>query len=275
MTNEIYPCLWFDGKAHEAATFYCSIFNHSRILTENPIVSLFELNGKKIMGLNGGPVFKMNPSISMFIHCTTQEECKRIWDQLSEGGTILMPLNAYPWSELYGWIQDKYGFTWQIMKGTEDRMMPAMLFTADQLGRAQEGLDFYTSLFKHSSIDSTNYYPEGSPFAGKLSYAEFKLDGYPMVAMEGPNEHNYTFNEGVSLVVNCQNQDEIDFFWNQLTSDGGSESMCGWCKDKFGVSWQIIPSNIAEIMNDKDHGPIAMQAMFKMKKLDIAALLNA
>lgn len=140
MTNSIYTCLWFDGNAKEAATFYCSVFSNSKIISENPIVIIFELNGKKFMGLNGGPKYK--------------------------------------------------------------------------------------------------------------------------------------FNEAVSFVVDCDNQDEIDYYWEKLT-EGGEESMCGWLKDQFGVSWQIVPKILGELMNDPEKGPKVMQAFLKMKKFDIQKLLQA
>lgn len=275
MTNEIYPCLWFDGQAKAAAEFYCRIFKNSSIMVDTPMVVMFELNGKKIMGLNGGPMYKMNPSISMFIHRSSPDECNRIWNDLSEGATVLMQLDKYPWSERYGWLQDKFGFTWQIMKSDKDNMMPSLLFTGNQFGRAQVALDFYTHVFENSAVQSVNYYPAETPFAGKISYAEFNLNHYPLVGMDGPNEHNFTFSEGVSLVVNCESQKEIDYYWNKFTTEGGKESMCGWCKDKFGVSWQIVPSNIGQLIGNPNNGQKAMQAMLHMKKLDIATLENA
>ncbi|MCX6186537.1 MAG: VOC family protein [Bacteroidetes bacterium] len=276
MTNEIYPCLWFDGQALAAADFYCSIFHQSRIISDTPMVVMFEINGKKIMGINGSPMFKMNPSISMFLHCTSIEECDRIWNGLSVGATILMAMDKYPWSEQYGWLQDKFGFTWQVMKSDNaDKMMPAMLFTGKQMGKAVEALDFYTNTFKNSTIEMKNFYPEGSPYEGSISYAEFNIDSYPLVAMDGPNEHDFTFNEGVSFVLNCKNQDEIDYFWNTFTKEGGEESMCGWCKDKYGIFWQVIPHNMGALINNSDKGSRAIQAMLKMKKLDLATLENA
>ncbi len=275
MANEIYPCLWFDGQAKAAAEFYCSVFKNSAITVDTPMVVLFEINGKKMMGLNGGPMYKMNPSISMFVHCASIDECNRIWNELSDGATVLMALDKYPWSEQYGWLQDKFGFTWQIMKADKDKMMPSLLLTGDQFGKAEDALVFYTHVFKNSAVETKNYYPAETPFAGKISYAEFNLNQYPLVAMDGPGEHTFTFSEGVSFVVNCASQEEIDYYWNKFTADGGQESMCGWCKDKYGVSWQIIPSNIGELLGNPDNGQRAMQAMFKMKKLDIAALENA
>jgi len=140
MTNPIYPCLWFDGQAKAAATFYCSVFKNSKIMSDTPMVVTFELNGNKFMGLNGGPQFK--------------------------------------------------------------------------------------------------------------------------------------FNEAISFVVNCDTQDEIDYYWGKLTA-GGQESMCGWLKDRFGVSWQIVPSIIGELMSEPARAERVTKAFMKMKKLDIETLKNA
>lgn len=140
MKNEIYPCLWFNGQAEAAATFYCSVFPNSSIKSNSPMVVMFNLNGKPFMGLNGGPLF--------------------------------------------------------------------------------------------------------------------------------------TFNEAVSFVVTCETQEEIDHYWNKLT-EGGEESMCGWLKDQFGVSWQIIPSVLGSLMSDPEKGTRVAQAFMKMKKFDIEALVNA
>ncbi|MBL7713422.1 MAG: VOC family protein [Chitinophagaceae bacterium] len=141
MSNTIYPCLWFDGKAKEAAEFYCSVFKNSRITQENPMVVRFELDGIQFMGLNGGPQF--------------------------------------------------------------------------------------------------------------------------------------TFSEAVSYVVECADQQEIDYYWDKLTADGGQESMCGWLKDKYGFSWQIVPEILGRLMSDPEKGQRVMQAFMKMKKFDIQTLLDA
>jgi predicted 3-demethylubiquinone-9 3-methyltransferase (glyoxalase superfamily) len=141
MTNQLYPCLWFDGQAKAAADFYCSIFPNSKVTHDSGMVVSFELNGYSFMGLNGGDMFK--------------------------------------------------------------------------------------------------------------------------------------FNEAVSFVIPCDTQEEIDHYWYKLIADGGAESQCGWCKDKFGLSWQVIPSMLGQLMSDPDKGPRVMQAFMKMKKFDIETLRNA
>jgi predicted 3-demethylubiquinone-9 3-methyltransferase (glyoxalase superfamily) len=114
MKNNMYPCLWFDNQSKAAAQFYCSLFDGARITTDTPMTVLFEIYGKKIMALNGGPMFKINPAISFFVLCENIDKTNRLWEKLAEGGQILMPIDQYEWSERYGWVQDKFGMTWQI-----------------------------------------------------------------------------------------------------------------------------------------------------------------
>jgi predicted 3-demethylubiquinone-9 3-methyltransferase (glyoxalase superfamily) len=281
MTSKIYPCLWFDGRAKEAAEFYCSVFDNSRITADTPMVVTFEIFGKKIMGLNGGPAFKINPSISLFVLLESIEATNAAWNKLAEGGTVLMPIDKYFWSERYGWIQDRYGMTWQVSvvnkTGDPQSLTPSLLFTADGFGRAEEAVRYYCGVFADSSVDVMMHYPEGEVNAGKVLFSECRLNGYNLIAMDGPGVHEYSFNEAVSLVVDCRDQEEVDFFWNNLIDGGGQESMCGWLKDRFGVSWQIVPAALGKLINDPDQERAgrAVQAMLKMKKLVIADLEKA
>ena len=278
MISTIYPCLWFDGKAKEAADFYCSVFTDSKITSENPMVVLFEINGKKIMGLNGGPYHTFTPAISLFVNCESIDETNEVWSKLIEGGSAMMEINEYPWSKRYGWLKDKYGMTWQIsVAGNGDtgrKITPSMLFTDQLFGKAEEAIQFYSPLFDNSSTDVLIKYPEGDPNAGKVMFSEFRLNNYPLIAMDGPGNHNYTFNEAVSFVVNCETQEEIDHLWNTFAKEG-REDRCGWVKDKFGVSWQIVPAILGKLMGDADKAPRVVEAFMKMKKFSIQELLDA
>lgn len=279
MANPVYPCLWFDGNASEAAAFYCSVFKNSSIISENPMVVTWNIYGKKIMGLNGGPMYSINPSISFFVLCESIEETNSVWDKLLAGGSVLMPIDKYFWSERYGWVKDKFGMTWQVSvvekAGDPPRLTPSLLFTQSQFGKAGEAIQHYTGIFENASVNVLFPYPEGDANAGKVMYAEFKINDYLLIAMDGPGEHAYTFNEGVSLVVQCDTQQQIDHYWNSLVAGGGQESQCGWLKDKYGVSWQIVPSVLEKLMSDPQKAPGVIQAFLKMKKFDIATLLNA
>ncbi len=141
--------------------------------------------------------------------------------------------------------------------------------------RAEEAANFYTSIFRNSKIRNIARYPEGSPGpVGTVMTVAFELDGRPFTALNGGPL--FKFNEAISFVVHCESQAEVDDFWGKL-SEGGAESQCGWLKDKFGVSWQIVPNVLLEMLQDKDprKSKRVMQAMLQMHKLDIQALQQA
>jgi predicted 3-demethylubiquinone-9 3-methyltransferase (glyoxalase superfamily) len=143
-------------------------------------------------------------------------------------------------------------------------------------GNAEEAVNFYTSVFKDSKIGSMARYPEGSPGpAGQLMTANFTINGQDFIALNGGPIFKFT--EAVSFVVNCETQEEIDYYWNKLTSNGGEESMCGWLKDKFGLSWQIVPTAIGRLMGggNAEQSQNVMHALLKMKKLNIKELEDA
>lgn len=281
MAKQIYPCLWFDGNAKEAATFYCSVFDHSEIISENPVVVMFHLFGEKMMGLNGGPMFRLNPSVSFMITSETEKETEDLYAKLSDGGMVMMPLAKYGWSPKYAMLQDKFGVSWQLYTGKKEHtgnqvISPTLLFTGKYCGKAEEAVHFYTTLFPHSEKQGILHYAPGDEDREDLvKHAQFKLNNYVMMAMDSSAPHNFSFNEAVSFVVNCDSQDEIDYYWNNLVADGGEEQQCGWLKDKFGVSWQIVPTILGELMNDPSRSEKVIQSFLKMRKFDIATLLNA
>ena len=139
--------------------------------------------------------------------------------------------------------------------------------------QAEEAATFYTSIFPNSKILKIARYPEGGPGpAGGVMTVEFELDGQRMTALNGGP--HFKFNEAISLVIECKDQAEVDHYWTKLTAGGGQESMCGWLKDRYGLSWQVVPDVLLELMR----GPKAkkvMQAFMQMKKFDIAALERA
>lgn len=278
MKNPIYPCLWFDGKAKEAAEFYCSVFKDSKITTENPMVVTFESSGQKFMCLNGGPQFQMNPSTSFFVVCETEAEIDAAWNLLLKEGSVLMALDKYEWSEKYSWVQDKFGLNWQLSFGklvdVGQKFTPTLMFTESVHGKAEEAINFYTSVFKNSDIVGILRYTEDDhDVAGTVKHAQFRLNKNVFMAMDSGLAKGFGFNEAVSFVVECENQEEIDYFWNRLT-EGGEESRCGWLKDKYGVSWQIIPDILQELMSDSEKAPRVVQAFMKMKKFNIEELLK-
>ncbi|MBB1285500.1 VOC family protein [Flavisolibacter sp. BT320] len=279
MKQQIYPCLWFNGNAKEAAAFYCSVFANCTITNDTPLVVSFTASGQKFMLLNGGPEFKPNPSLSFFVVHETAEEVDAAWRKLADDGKILMPLDAYPWSSRYGWVQDRFGFSWQLSFGKlEDvgqTFTPSLMFTGDNAGKAEEAIQFYTTVFTPSSVTGIlRYGPNEGDTEGRVKHAQFSLGGNVFMVMDSSHPHGFSFNEAVSFVVECKDQKEVDFFWNSLT-EGGTESRCGWLKDRYGVSWQVVPEVLKTLMNDSKKAPRVMEAFFKMKKFDIAALESA
>lgn len=291
--QKITPFLWFDGKAEEATKFYTSLFKNSKITSlkhwpdgspfpkEQVMTATFELEGQQFHAFDAGPMFQVNPSISFFVVCETEEETDAVWQKLAEGSSVMMPLDKYDWSEKYGWVQDRFGISWQISLGkisdVGQKVTPSFLFTGAQHGKAEEAINFYTSLFDDSSITGILKYTAGENQAeGTVKHAQFSLNGQMFMAMESSG-HSFVFNEAISFFVSCETQEEIDYFWNKLTADEGQESQCGWLKDKFGVSWQIVPPVLPQLLGDRDQVKAGrvMQAMMKMKKLDIKTLKQA
>ncbi len=277
--ENITPCLWYSKEAQEAAEFYCSLFADSGILSHSDFVTEFRIGPQKFIALNGRSGFSFTPAISMFVTLEDDGAIDALWEKLLANGKIMMPLDKYAWSEKYGWLADKYGLTWQIFKGRYDEVnsfiTPCFLFTDSRFGEAGSAVDFYTSVFPGSKVDGISYYPDGDQnTAGKVMHAQFLLDGKVFMSMDGPGEHNFAFSEAYSFVVKCSDQAEIDYYWSKLT-EGGEESMCGWLKDKFGVSWQIVPEILVELMNDPERSQRVVEAFLKMKKFDIAELLKA
>lgn len=279
MHNPIHPCLWFNGNAKEAAEWYKLAFSFVSETASNPYVVMLSVKGQELMLLNGGPQFKMNGTISFFVLLEKEEDIDQAWRILSDGGEVRMALDKYPWSEKYGWVEDKFGANWQLSFGkfadVGQTLTPVLMFTGANAGKAEEAIQFYSGIFPDSSLVGILRWGEnGHEKPGTIQHAQYKLNGYVMMTMDSSLSHQFSFNEGVSLVVHCKTQEEIDHYWNALTKDG-EESMCGWLKDKYGVSWQIVPEVLGSLMSDPAKAPAVTQAFLKMKKFIIADLLDA
>ena len=280
MKENITPCLWYNGQAQEAAALYCSVFTDAKITAQSPIVTAINVSGHSITLLDGGPMYKPNPSISFFYICEKEDELNKIWNAFSKEGTVLMPLDKYPWSEKYGWINDKFGISWQIALGkisdVGQKITPCLMLTGKQYGRADEAIAHYSSIFKNVKVDGILRYGanELPDQEGKVKHAQFALNDQKFMIMESAAPHNFTFTEGISLTIHCETQKEIDHYWEKLT-ESGAESMCGWLKDKFGVSWQIIPNVLNKIMSDPAKAGKAAQAFMSMRKLNIEQIVQA
>lgn len=293
--NKISHCLWFDRQAEEAAQYYTSVFSNTLItgMQTNPmdtpsgkantiLVATITLEGQDFMLLNGGPHFKPNPSISFMVNCATAEEVETLWNRLSEGGTPRMALDSYPFSDKYGWIEDQYGVNWQLILPKENasqKVVPSLMFVKENYGKAEAAVHYYTSIFHDAQPGIFSRYPAGMEpdQEGNIMYADFTLEGQRFAAMDSAHDHSFQFDEGVSFEVLCNSQEEIDYYWEKLTANGGKEVQCGWLKDPFGVSWQITPDIMPELLGSKDpeKAKRAMQAMMQMVKLDMQKLKNA
>ena len=280
--------LWFDNQAEDATKFYQGVFKHTKPGSiarytqagakmsgqkEGSVMTVQEnVENIEIVALNGGPLFKFNPSYSFYVGCETESEISELWSKLSPGGQVRMGLDKYPWAERYGWTTDKYGVEWQlILAPTSKKISPAFLFTDELFGRGQEAVAFYTSIFPDSKINMM----AKDEKTKSIMHCSFTLNGENFVLMEGAGQHGHKFNESFSIVVYCENQKEIDDYWSKLIAGGGKESQCGWLKDKFGVSWQIVPRMLPELAADPKKADKAMAAVGQMKKFDLAALKAA
>ena len=289
--KRITPHLCSDKGASEAAEPYAWTFPDSRVTDVSTLrdtasgdaaVVSFELFGEPFMAISAGPLFRFTPAISFLVRCTSTEEADEFWSKLSEGGAALMPLDSYDFSERYGWTQDRYGLSWQVMYAGDDdiqqRIVPSMMFVGEVCGRAEKAVDFYTSVFPDSKIDHIlRYSKDEEPDAeGTIRHAGFALAGMEFAAMDSARSHDFGFNEAISLMVPCDTQDEIDHYWERLSAVPEAEQ-CGWLKDRFGVSWQITPSVLGDLLRGgtEEQAARVTQAFLQMKKFDIAELNKA
>ncbi len=280
MKEKITPCLWFNAQAKEAAEFYCSVFHDAKITAQLPIVTEINVSGQSMTLLDGGPMFQPNPSISFYYICEKEQELDKIWNTFGKEGKVMMPLDKYPWSEKYGWITDRFGISWQLALGkindVGQKITPCLMFTGKQSGRTEEAIAHYSSIFKKTKVEGILRYGDNElpDKKGNIKHAQVILDEQKFMMMDSAMEHGYTFTEGVSLTIHCETQEEIDYYWVKL-SESGEESMCGWLKDKFGVSWQIIPIILGKLMSDPAKAGKAAQAFMSMRKLNIEQIVQA
>jgi predicted 3-demethylubiquinone-9 3-methyltransferase (glyoxalase superfamily) len=289
--QKIIPHLWYDKEAVEAANWYVSLFENSSIINITKLLDTpsgdadlvdFQLANLKFTAISAGPYFTFNPSVSLMVACCTIEEVERLHASLSFGGTELMPLGEYPFSKRYAWIQDKYGLGWQLMFAEKmeehQTIRPSLLFSGAVCGLAEAAIDFYTSVFEASKKGFINHYEVGEAMdtRAKINYGEVDIEGTSLTAMDHGFGGDFTFNEAFSFMVLCDNQEEIDYFWNKLSYVPEAEQ-CGWVKDKFGLSWQIVPNHMNEILMNGTQEEVkrVTEAFLKMKKFDLQALEKA
>lgn len=304
--QKIIPHLWFDRQAEDAASFYASVFRNAKVNTvtrygsagqeihgmeEGTVMTVdWEIDGYQFMAINAGPVFTINPSISFMVNFDPSRESDaagyldEVWEKLAEGGSVLMPLQEYPFSKRYGWVVDKFGVSWQLTltdPAGEERpfIIPSLLYVTEGGKVAEEATDFYLSVFDGAKRGTLARYPASmEPNAeGAVMFTDFTLLGQWFTAMDGSAKmHQFAFNEAVSLLVLCEDQAEIDRYSAALSAVPEAEQ-CGWVKDRYGVSWQIAPAEMDDLMTGGDQAQAdrVMAAMLQMKKIDIATLRAA
>ncbi|MFD1770695.1 VOC family protein [Sphingobacterium suaedae] len=270
MNKNIYPAIWFNNNAKQAFERYTNLFPNSTIRLSNPVAISADLLHTPFIGINGGPHFTPNPSISFMVICEKKEEIDTLYHNLTSGGEVLMPLQAYPWSPYYGWVNDTYHVSWQLYQGSrsdvnEQAIVPTLMFCGEQQGKCEEALAFYRTVFNDFQSQGIDYYQDGD-MQGQVMHTQFMIHNYTVMAMDSGVPQPFTFNEGISIVIECANQQEIDYYWNAFVGHGGEESRCGWCKDPYGVSWQVVPKHLHQLLQDY---PQANDALMNMNKIVI------
>ena len=282
MDQVITPAIWCDGTADEAAQFYTDVFRDASIAEQVPgLAATVSIHGFKLSLINGGNQYAPNPSISCILNFDPllfggEEQARayldELYERLSTGG-VLMELGEYPFSPRYAWVRDRFGMTWQLMLTDPDGdprpfVIPSFMFGGTNHAHAEEATNAWIALFDDSRRGALYRYEEGGPLeAGTVMFTDFTLRGTWMAATDSGTFHDFTFTPGVSMIVSCRDQEEIDRYWAGLSAVPEAER-CGWCVDRWGVSWQVVPHNIAELMADA----ATRDKILHMGKIDLAKL---
>lgn len=289
------PCIWFINEGEEAAKLYTSAFKNSSIgksarygeagaevsgQKKGSVMTVdFQIAGQSILALNGGPgVFEHTPSVSLFGICGSVEEVDAIYKKLSPGGKTLMELGEYFFSKRFAFFTDKFGVHWQLIyePGATQKVIPALLFGGERQGYGPKAIQFYLSLFKNARTLSDRRYEKGEVGKeGTVMHARLSLDGSELAIMDAGHNAPMPASGAISLIINCKDQSEVDYYWEQIGKKG-QESQCGWINDEFGVTWQVTPIEMDQLFTgDPAKTERAFAAMLKMKKLDINKLRAA
>lgn len=282
--------LCFNDQAEEAVKYYTKIFDQSEITREihNPmpkgetVAYDFTIENQAFSAFDGGPDFKMNPSFSLMVSLDTTEEVDALYAKLAEGGKDLMPLDTYPFSDRYAWVEDRFGLSWQIMLAPDvaknHKIRVSLLFAGQYCGQAEQALKDYTTIFQNAAPGHINYYQEGEAqdVRAKVNYAELNVGDQQLVFMDHGFGSDEEFSEAISFLIVAGAQSEVDYYWEKLSADEEAESM-GWLKDSHGIAWQIVPQAYFQIMETatEEQKKRVLDALFKMKRMDVARLENA
>lgn len=276
------PCLWFDGNVEAAAEFYADAFEQGKInhvdyyvdSEHQPKGSVLTVTmtiaGQEFILLNGGPEFDFTPAISFYVECETEEQIDQLWNKLSQKGTVLMEYGEYPFSPKFGWLNDQYGVSWQLVLAKRTQSVtPAFLFTQDKSGKAKAAMNNWINIFGDGHVEYVEKNPDGTVAQGL-----FTMHGQPFRVMDGGAvDHEFTFTMATSFYVYCKDQAEIDRLWSAVTTKG-KEWPCGWMEDEYGVCWQTVTQDMGKLLDnsDPDRAYRVMQELYKMKRIDLAKL---
>jgi predicted 3-demethylubiquinone-9 3-methyltransferase (glyoxalase superfamily) len=298
----IVPHLWFDGQVRDAVEFYTHLFPDSEITATSVMEDTpggvtfwytFRLWGEDFQAIDGGPFFTPNPSVSFFVNVDpsrvpdARAEVDRIAGALAEGGTELMPLGEYPFSPHYAWVQDRFGISWQVMLTNPNgdprpAIVPCLAFGDSAAGSAAAARARYLEVFDDAVAGSAARFadmdmPDGAPPVPDdgLAYSDVRLADTWLAMMDTPGFPD-VFNEGISLMIRCDTQEEMDRYWEALSRVPESEQ-CGWCKDEFGLSWQVVPKELDTMLlqGTPEQAKRVQDAFMPMHKLDLETLRSA
>ena len=282
MDQLITPAIRCNGTVDEAARFYADVFREGSVVEQVPgLAATVSIHGFRLSLINGGDQDAPNPSLSCILNFDPllfggEEQARAYLDELHERlstGGVLTELGEYPFSPRYAWVRDRFGMTWRLMltdPAGEPRpfILPSFMFGGTNHANAEEATEAWIALFDDSRRGALRRYEEGDPMeAGTVMFTDFTLRGTWMAAMDSGAFHDFTFTPEISMIVSCRDQEEIDRYWSGLSAVPEAER-CGWCVDRWGVSWQVLPHNIAELMADA----ATREKILHMGKIDLAGL---
>jgi predicted 3-demethylubiquinone-9 3-methyltransferase (glyoxalase superfamily) len=222
--------------------------------------------------MNGNRGETFNEQVSFFIYTGNDEEAERLYEVLAEEGKVLFPLAQYPWARKYAWVQDRFGIHWQIDADeirNRQKIVPCFLLVNDDKYKIRALLTRWQDIFESKRLlMEIPMQPSPTEASGALQFAQIMLHGFIVNVMSSPGIHETQRSSGISLAIACKDQQEIDRLWEQL-SEGGEEQACGWLQDAYGISWQILPENLNQILFDKPSGrqEQKLNKFMKMKKI--------
>lgn len=282
--------LCFNDQAEEAVKFYTSVFDNSEITREihlpmpngDTVAYDFMIENQAFSAFNGGPDFKMNPSFSVMVALDTADEVDALYEKLAEGGKDLMPLDKYPFSDRYAWVEDQFGLTWQLMasKGmpANHKVRVSLLFAGQYCGKAEQALNYYADIFQGAEPGHINYYQEGEAQddRAKVNFAELNVGDQQLVFMDHGFGSDEEFTQAISFLIVAGAQSEVDYYWEKLSAHEEAEAM-GWLQDEYGVSWQVVPQAYFQIMETatEEQKKRVLDKLVKMKRMNVARLENA